>query len=200
MTSDDASQVTRILHRAEAGDRAAANELLPLVYEQLRCMARQHMAQERADHTLQATALIHEVYLKLVGNREIQWTSRAHFYSAAAEAMRRILVDHAMRRILVDHARKRGRSKRGGDRLRVPLKSVDLAVQQNSSEILALDQALQRLQREDERMHNVVMLRFFAGLSVEDTASAMDVSSRTVKREWTFARAWLYRVLGQQEP
>ncbi len=185
------SDVTRILSAIEGGDARAADELLPLVYGQLRSIAKQHMAQERADHTLQATALIHEVYLKLVGNREIRWVSGAHFYAAAAEAMRRILVDHA---------RKRGRVKRGGDRRRVPLKGVDLAVQQDSSEILALDQALERLQKEDERMHKVVMLRFFAGLSIEDTANAMDISSRTVKREWGFARAWLYRVLGQQGP
>ncbi len=185
------SDVTRILNAIEGGDARAADELLPLVYEQLRRIARQHMAQERADHTLQATALIHEVYLKLVGNQEIRWANRAHFYAAAAEAMRRILVDHA---------RNRGRFKRGGDRRRVPLKSVNLAVQQNSSEILALDQALERLQKEDERMHKVVMLRFFAGLSIEDTANAMDVSSRTVKREWSFARAWFFRVLGQQQP
>ncbi len=184
------NNVTRILTAIEGGNARVADELLPLVYEQLRRIARQHMAQERADHTLQATALIHEVYLKLVGNQEIRWANRAHFYAAAAEAMRRILVDHA---------RKRGRLKRGGDRQRLPLKNVDLAVQQNSSEILALDQALERLQKEDERMHKVVMLRFFAGLGIEDTASAMDVSSRTVKREWTFARAWLYRVLEQQE-
>ena len=190
MTPDDASQVTRILHRAEAGDRAAVDELLPLVYDQLRRDAQQRMAGERPDHTLDATALVHEAYLRLVGDRQLPWQNRAHFYAAAAEAMRRILVDHA---------RKRGRSKRGGDRRRVPLKSVDLAVQQNSSEILALDQALERLQKEDERMHKVVMLRFFAGLSIEDAANAMGVSSRTVKREWTFARAWLYRVLGQQE-
>ncbi len=185
------NDVTSILSAIEAGDARAADELLPLVYEQLRRMVRQHMAQERGDHTLQATALIHEAYLKLVGNQEIRWANRGHFYAAAGEAMRRILVDHA---------RKRGRLKRGGDRQRVPLRSVDLAVQQDSSEILALDQALERLQKEDERMHEVVMLRFFAGLSIEDTASAMDVSSRTVKREWTFARAWLYRILGQQEP
>lgn len=181
------SDVTRILASIESGDARAANELLPLVYEQLRRIAKQHMAQERADHTLQATALVHEAYLKLIGGEDLRWANRAHFYSAAAEAMRRILVDHA---------RKRGRVKRGGDRQRVPLRSVDLAVQQDSSEILALDQAIGRLQKEDERMHRVVMLRFFAGLSIEDTASVMDVSSRTVKREWTFARAWLYRVLG----
>ncbi len=181
------SEVTRIFAAIERGDAGAANELLPLVYDQLKREAQRRMAGERSDHTLQATALVHEAYLRLLGDERIPWQNRGHFFAVAAEAMRRILVDHA---------RKRGRVKRGGDRRRVPLKSVDLAVQQNSSEILALDQALERLQKEDERMHKVVMLRFFAGLSIEDTASAMDVSSRTVKREWSFARAWLYRVLG----
>lgn len=183
--------VTRILAAIEHGDARSANELLPLVYDQLRRIAQQKMCEERADHTLQATALVHEAYLKLVGNQEMKWANRAHFFAAAAEAMRRILVDEA---------RKRGRIKRGGDRERLPISVVDLAVEQDSAQILALDEALRRLEKEDGRLFQVVMLRFFAGLSVEDTAQAMGLSPRTVKREWTYARAWLYRTIQAGEP
>lgn len=178
------------MNDVRAGNLYAAEELLPLVYAKLRQLAQHHMSQERSDHTLQATALVHEAFLKLVGRQDIEWMNRAHFYAAAAVAMRRILVDHA---------RKRGRSKRGGDRQRVPLKSVNLAVQQDSSEILAFDGALERLQKEDERMFQVVMLRFFAGLCVDDVAKALEISPRTVKREWSCARAWLYRALSEVE-
>ena len=180
------SEVTRILHAVSAGRPNAADELLPLVYQQLRAIAQQRMGEERPGHTLQATALVHEAYLKLVGDDDIGWDSRAHFYVAAAEAMRRILVDEA---------RKKGRIKRGGDRERVPLSVVDLAVEQNFSEILALDEALRRMESEDARMGRVVMLRFFAGLSIDDTADAMGLSPRSVDREWRRARAWLYQAM-----
>lgn len=184
--------VTRILLAVEHGDANAAKELLPAVYDQLRRLARNAMAQERPDHTLQATALVHEAYLKLVGDRNIQWANRAHFFAAAAEAMRRILVDEA---------RKHGRIKRGGAHRRVPISVVDLAAaKQGSEEILALDEALRRLETQDGRLYRVVMLRFFAGLSVEDTAQAMDLSARTVKREWTYARAWLFRAIQASGP
>ncbi len=180
------SDVSGILVAIERGNARATDELLPLVYDQLRRIAQQKMMEERPGHTFQATALVHEAYLKLVGSQDIKWTSRAHFFAAAGEAMRRILVDHA---------RERGRIKRGGDRDRVPLNVADLAAEQNSSQILALDEVIRRLEREDARAFRVVMLRFFAGLSVEETANAMDVSERTVKREWAFARAWLYNAL-----
>lgn len=185
------SDVTRILAAIEQGDAQAADELLPLVYRQLHRIAQQQMARERPDHTLQATALVHEAYLRLVGNRDIEWANRAHFFAAAAEAMRRILVDQA---------RKRGRIKRGGGRARVPMSVADLAAEQNPSEILALDEALKRLEKEDARMSRVVMLRFFAGLSIDDTANAMGISPRTVKREWTCARAWLFQALQANGP
>ncbi len=179
--------VTRILTAIQEGKAEASSKLLPLVYDQLRRMAQQAMAQERPDHTLQATALVHEAYLRLVGSRDMEWANRAHFFAAAAEAMRRILVDHA---------RRYGRVKRGGERRREPISVADLAAAEQASEqILALDEALRRLESEDDRLYQVVMLRFFAGLSVEDTAQAMGLSARTVKREWTYARAWLYRAI-----
>ena len=183
--------VTHILNAVQSGDKRAADRLLSLVYEELRLLARKNMAGERPDHTLGATALVHEVDLKLVGHQHIEWQNRAHFFATAAEAMRRILIDRA---------RLRRRVKRGGDRKRIPLKSVDLAIEQDSSEILALDEALQRLQEKDGRMYEIVMLRFFAGLSVEETAAAMNVSPRTVKRDWTCARAWLHKTMSETAP
>ncbi len=190
MNSDDASQVTRILHRAGAGDRAAVDELLPLVYEQLRRDAQNRMVGERADHTLDATALVHEAYLRLVGDRRLAWQNRAHFYAAAAEAMRRILLDHA---------KARGREKRGGGRKRVPLSVADIADSWNFEETLSLDEALRRLMDRDPNIGCVVQLRFFTGLSIDDTAEALGVSAATVKRRWEFGRTWLYRELRRDE-
>ncbi len=190
MTPDDASQVTRILHRAEAGDRAALDELLPLVYDQLRRDAQQRMAGERPDHTLDATALVHEAYLRLVGDRRLPWQNRAHFYAAAAQAMRRILLDHT---------KARAREKRGGGRRRVPLSMADIADSWNFQETLSLDEALCRLEERDPAIGEVVRLRFFAGLSVEQTAEALEVSKATVKRRWEFGRTWLFRELKQGE-
>lgn len=184
------SDVTRILHAIEDGDARAGDKLLPLVYDQLRRIAQQRMSQERPDHSLQATALVHEVYLRLVGEEDVQWANRAHFFAAAAEAMRRILVESA---------RSRGRLKRGGDRKKMPLNVIDLAAENDPGEILALNDALDRLEQQDPRMAKLVMLRFFSGLSVEETASAMQVSPRTVKREWAVARAWLFRELNETD-
>lgn len=181
------------MNAAAGGDRAAADQLLPLVYEQLRQAAQLNLSNERAGHTLTATALVHEAYLKLVGPREVPWAGQAHFYAAAAEAMRRVLLDHA---------KARGREKRGGvdgrPARRVDFASVaDLAVADNSDEILSFDAAMRRLEAESAEAARVVQLRFFAGLSVEQTAKAMAVSDRTVNRLWTFARAWLHRALGE---
>jgi len=166
--------------------------LLPLVYDQLRAVAQRALAAERPEHTLQATALVHEAYLKLVGEREIPWASRAHFYVAAAEAMRRILIDHA---------RARGRVKRGGGgggRARLTLSDVtDLA--SKPDEIVRFDEAFGRLEGESSEAAAIVRLRFFAGLSVEQTAEALGVSTSTVDRRWAFARAWLYRALRDGE-
>jgi RNA polymerase sigma factor (TIGR02999 family) len=194
------TQATVLLHAAATGDRAAADQLLPLVYAQLRQAAQSCLAHERSGHTLSATALVHEAYMKLVGPREVPWAGRGHFYVAAAEAMRRVLLDHA---------RSRGREKRGGGAggrggldgqpaRRVDFASVaELALAEDSGEIMSFDSALRRLEGEAPEAARVVELRFFAGLSVEQTALALGVSDRTVNRHWTFARAWLHRAVRQ---
>jgi len=187
MESTAPEQLTRLLGAAARGDAHAAQELLPLVYEQLRDLARYRMADERAGHTLQATALVHEAYLRLVGDRDVPWSGRAHFFAAAAEAMRRILIDHA---------RAHGGPKRGNGRRRVPLNVVDLAAPDQSTEILSLDEALSRLEGVSADLAQVVRFRFYAGLSVAETAEALSVTPRTVERRWAAARAWLFRELG----
>lgn len=176
-----------LLTRAASGDRAAAEGLLPLVYEQLRRAAEVQMAGERRDHTLSATALVHEAYLRLVGPREIPWQSRAHFYAAAAEAMRRVLLDHA---------KARARIKRGGPGRRTESVAdiADLAAC-DSEEVVRFDEVFRRLEIESPEGAAVARLRFFAGLSVEQTAAALGLSTSTVDRRWAFARAWLFREL-----
>jgi RNA polymerase sigma factor (TIGR02999 family) len=180
------SDVTRLLRRITKGEAGSSEELFEQVYGELRRLARIRMAREKPGHLLEPTALVHEAYLRLLADLDVDWENRAHFYGAAAEAMRRILVEHA---------RKRDAAKRGGGRERVPLKSVDPEATARDSEILAVDEALSRMQGEDARAAEVVRLRFFAGLSVEETAMAMDLSPRTVRREWLYARAKLYRDL-----
>ena len=195
MDAPSGRDITAILQDVGAG-RRSADDLLPLLYEQLRAIAQQRMAGERANHTLQATALVNEAYVRLAGTsgREVAWANRAHFYAAAAEAMRRILSEHA---------RARGAVKRGG-RAKNTITDLgnvaDLALEKNPEEIMALDQAILRLEGEDARAADVVRLRFFAGLSIEHTALAMGVSERTVKRDWEFARAWLFRTLNEIDP
>lgn len=188
VSHSDPNDVTRLLEAAGGGDPRAAQRLLPLVYDQLRKAAQKEMAGERPDHTLQATALVHEAYLRLVGSHRGAWDNRAHFYVAAAEAMRRILIEHA---------RKRGRIKRGGDRARVPLSAAYLAEEAHHEEIMSVDDAIRRLEERDSRMASIVRLRFFAGLSTGETAETLGVSDRTVRREWAVARAWLHRELGR---
>lgn len=163
-----------------------AERLLPLVYDHLRGIARQRMAAERADHTLQPTALVHEAYLRLVGERDLPWQNRAHFFAAAAEAMRRILLDHA---------KARGRFKRGGGRRAAAASLAELAAAEDPDEILALDEAFRRLDSESPQAAAVVRLRFYGGLSVDETAAALEISPRQVDRLWAFARAWLFRAL-----
>src|SRR5437867_10172553 len=184
-----AEQMTRLLGSVQRGDGRAAGELLPLIYEQLRQLAAQRMAMERKGHTLDATALVHEAYLRLVGDRDVKWAGRAHFFHAAAEAMRRILIEHA---------RARQGMKRGGGRRRVPLSIVDLADDEQVPEILALDDAISRLERVSAGAAEVVRPRIYAGLSVSVTAEGLGVSQRTVAREWACARAWLFRELGYE--
>jgi RNA polymerase sigma factor (TIGR02999 family) len=184
--------VTHILTAIDAGNADAAADLLPLVYEQLRKAAQNLMAAERTDHTLSATALVHEAYLKLVGPRSVPWASRGHFYAAAAQAMRRILLDHA---------KGRARLKRGGPDHRPIIGGgsdndfEDLCglAAREPDKIILFDAALCRLELESPQAGEVVRLRFFAGLTVHDTAQAMNVSDRTVNRLWLYARAWLYR-------
>jgi RNA polymerase sigma factor (TIGR02999 family) len=185
MERDPSDEVTKIL-RAGQNHSRAPQELLPLVYDQLRKLAEHRMQQERGDHTLQATALVHEAYLRLVGNQEIVWANRAHFFHAAAEAMRRILIEHA---------RARGREKRGGGRARIPLGVVDLAAAEDSEQILALDEVFCRFEEQEPEIAAVVRLRFYAGLTAEETAEALGVSVRTIYRDWAYARAWLWREL-----
>ena len=177
--------VTRLLQEVTDGRPGAADELLPRVYAQLRAIAQQRMALERPGHTLQATALVHEAYLRVIGPH-VAWHGRAQFFHVAAQAMRRLLVEHA---------RARGRIKRGGDRKRVLLNVLDLAEEQDEEQILALDGALERLETVDGQAAEVARLRFYAGLSVEQTAEALGTSARTVKRDWAFARAWLHQAI-----
>jgi len=186
VSSPQSGDITGILEKISDGEPRAADELLPLVYDQLRAAAQKQMAGERPDHTLQATALVHEAYVRLVGPHDVPWENRAHFYVAAAEAMRRVLIEHA---------RKRGRIKRGGGLRRVPLTGQELANEADLEEILSVDAAIRRLEERDERMARIVRLRFFAGLSAKETADVLGLSDRTVRREWTLARAWLHREL-----
>lgn len=180
--ADTRGEVTRLLSAASGGDRVASENLLPLVYDELRRLAHARMSAE-APQTLQPTALVHEAYLRLVGDPDAEWDSRAHFFGAAA---------NAMRRILIDQARKREALKHGGGRKRVTLDDAQDADELDTASLVALDGALDELQKRDPRKAEVVMLRYFAGLSIADTASAMGLSPATVKNEWRFARAWLH--------
>jgi RNA polymerase sigma factor (TIGR02999 family) len=181
------SEVTRILSAIDQGDPQAAEQLLPLVYDELRQLAAQKLAQEKPGQTLQATALVHEAYLRLVGaHPEQPWDSRGHFFAAAAEAMRRILINHA---------RDKGRQKRGGGRQRLDLDSLAVADQASEDEVVALDEALQLLERQNPSCAQLIKLRFFAGLSMDEAAAALHIAPRTAHRYWAFARAWLYDAL-----
>ena len=177
------SDVTHILNAIERGDGRATDELLPLVYEELRRLAARKLSRERPGHTLQATALVHEAYLRLVGHEAQGWKSRTHFLAAAAEAMRRILVDEA---------RRRNCRKRPGGRRRVDLEEQSLPLAGPSEDILALDEALTALAEVDPIKADLVKLRYFAGLTLEQAAAALGLSATTAKRDWRFARAWLY--------
>jgi RNA polymerase sigma factor (TIGR02999 family) len=185
---DGPPNVTGLLVRASSGDARATGELFPLVYDELRRLAAHHLAGERANHTLQATALVHEAYLRLVGPGDVAWQNRAHFFGAAARSIRRILTDHA---------RSKGRLKRGRGGSRVPLESLDLAAHEPLEDILALDEALEALAEADPEKARVVELRYFAGLSLEETAQALGISVPTVSRHWEFARVWLHRELSR---
>ena len=184
------SDVTRILNAIERGDAKATDDLLPIVYEELRLLAAQKLSQEKPGQTLQATALVHEVYIRLVGSHDQGWRSRGHFFKAAAEAMRRILVENA---------RRKGRQKRGGDRQRVELTDGCLAIEAPPHGLIALDEALEQLVDQDAEAAELVKLTYFGGLAVEQAAEVLGVSSRTAYRHWAFARAWLYEAIGQED-
>jgi len=178
------SEVTQVQEAVGQGDETASTRLMSLVYDELHKLASACMRHERPDHTLQATALVHEAYLRLVGESDVHWQSRAHFFGAAAEVMRRILVDHARARLAV---------RRGGDRARLPLDEMLDWTEQQPREVVSIDEALAALEAFDERKGKIVKLRFFGGLTTEEIAELLDVSVRTVKREWRYAKAWLYR-------
>ncbi len=178
-------EITQKLREWSDGKQEALDALLPLVYEELHAQAARYLRRERIGHTLQTTALIHETYLKLIDQREVNWQNRAHFFGIAAQAMRRILVDYA---------KARHRAKRGGADENLPLEAVTLAVsKERSIDLEALDEALTRLAKLDERQARIVELRYFSGLSIEETAEVLHISPATVKTEWKSAKAWLYR-------
>lgn len=184
------SEVTGLLRSWGQGDESALEKLVPLVYDQLHMAARRYMAGERPGHTLQTTALIHETYLRLVNVRQVKWQNRAHFFAICAQLMRRILVDFA---------RSRGYQKRGGDATRVDLDEALLISPEPGANLVALDQALQRLAEVDERKSRVVELRFFGGLSVKEASEVLKVSTDTVMRDWKLAKVWLLRELSEGE-
>jgi len=183
------SDVTHILLRIESGDSQAAEQLLPLVYDELRKLAAYKLAHEPPGQTLQATALVHEAYIRLVHSEQpASWNSRGHFFAAAAEAMRRILVENA---------RRKKQPRRGGGRQRVELRDVDLGVDVPSDDLLALDEALDRLEQRDPAAAHLIKLRYFAGLTMPQAAKAMRISLRTAERNWTYARTWLHREISK---
>ena len=176
--------VTQLLADLQDGRPDSASQLIPLVYDELHRLAHRHMRQERPDHTLQATALVHEAYVRLVNQPQRTWQNRAHFIAVAAQVMRRILVDYA---------RARRTTKRGSAPQRVPLEEPLLFTEEQSDDLVSLDEALHRLAQFDERQSRVVELRFFGGLTTDETAEVLGISSKTVKRDWAVARAWLHR-------
>ncbi|HEY2827942.1 MAG TPA: ECF-type sigma factor [Pirellulales bacterium] len=187
------SEVTQLLAAIRQGDSQATADLFPLVYEELRRLARSHMANERAEHTLQATALIHEAYLRLVGDEDAPWDNRGHFFAAAAEAMRRILIEYA---------RSKNAQKRGGNFQRIELKDDLLPLGlpcDNVDDLLALNTALEELAKSDSQKAELVKLLFFAGLNLDQAASALGLSRTTAYRHWQFARAWLYDAINGKD-
>jgi RNA polymerase sigma factor (TIGR02999 family) len=189
MTPPSHKDVTELLVDWSKGDGKALDELIPLVYGELRRVASRYLRRERPDHTLQTTALVHEAYLKLVDQRNANWRNRAQFFGVAAQLMRRILVDYA---------RGHRASKRGGDYCRIPLDEAIISVEEKDRSLLAVDEALTALAALDPQQSRVVELRVFGGLTVEEAADVLGVSPRTVKREWSMAKAWLHRRIDKQ--
>ena len=184
-------EVTQILHDWSDGDQQAPERLMPLVYDEMRRLARSFLARERGGHTLQPTALVNEAYLRLVDQTRVNWQNRAHFYSIASSMMRRVLIDHA---------RAHATEKRGGTAIHLSLEDVQVPLEQRAASFVALDEALKKLEQMDERKCKVVEMRFFGGLSDEEIAQVLGVTTRTVLRDWKKARLWLYRELSQNGP
>ena len=182
-------QVTQLLIDWGNGDKSALDQLIPLVYGELRRLARYYMRRERAGGTLQTTALANEAYMRLIDQKNVRWQNRAHFFGIASQLMRRILIDQA---------RKRHNAKRGGDLRKVPLDEAAVVSQGRAADLIALDEALTSLEAIDERKSRVVELRFFGGLNIEETAEVLSVSPATVQREWSMAKAWLYREISEE--
>jgi RNA polymerase sigma-70 factor, ECF subfamily len=188
MSVEGKSDVTQILQDWIGGDAGAQERLMPLVYEEMRRIARSFLSRERPGHTLQPTALVNEAYLRLVGQNSVNWQGRAHFYSVAASMMRRVLIDHA---------RTRAAGKRGGAAVRLSLEDVDLPAEERAAGVVAMSEALERLSQFDERGAKIVEMRFFGGMSDKEIAEVLGVSTRTVLRDWGAARLWLFRELSQ---
>lgn len=184
------SEFTRILVAIEQGDAKAADELLPLVYEELRRLAGHKMSREQPGQTLQATALVHEAYIRLVGSDDRQWSGRTHFFAAAAESMRRILIENA---------RRKQRQKHGGGQHRVDLDDAEISIEEPSTNLIALDEALAKLAEEEKTVAELVKLRYFAGLTLSQAANILGVSRRTADRYWAYARAWLYQEINKAD-
>jgi len=186
MATPSHNEVTQLLLDWGNGDKAALDKLIPVVYQELRRLARSYMRKERAGHSLQTSALVNEAYLRLIDYNRVRWQNRSHFFAIAAQAMRRILVDHA---------RARQSAKRGAGAQKVSLDEVAIVSDERAEELLALDDALNKLEQLDERKSRIVELRYISGLSMEEVAGVLGLSTRTVEREWKFARAWLYNAI-----
>jgi RNA polymerase sigma factor (TIGR02999 family) len=185
----DKKEITQFLREWSSGDREALDKLMPLVYGELRLQAARFLRRENKDHTLQTTALIHEAYIKLINQKNTDWQNRSHFFAIASQAMRRILVDHA---------RTKHRDKRGGDDIKLPLdEALAVPEKEKSVDLIALDEALTRLQVIDEQQARVVELRYFSGLTLEDTAEVLKISRATAARDWNMAKSWLHRELSR---
>ena len=182
-------ELTQLLLEWSTGNKEALKRLMPLVYDELHRLAQRYMRRERPDHTLQTSALLNEAYLRLIDQNRVTWQNRAHFFGIAASMMRRILVDHS---------RMRAYTKRGGDQQKVALDEVAVIAESKAFDVLALDEALKKLEAIDEQQSRIVDLRFFGGLTIEETAEVLGVSHATVEREWSMARAWLWREMKQQ--
>lgn len=183
-------EITDLLLKWSGGDSDALEQLVPLVYPELRRIARRYMSKERSQHTLQTSALINEAYLRLVNQQAVGWHDRAHFFAVASRVMRRILIDHARRQAF---------DKRGGGVKHIALDDTDISIEDRAAEFVALDEALKSLSRIDPRKSRIVELRFFGGLTVDETAEVMELSAITIKREWRSAKAWLYREIAGEE-